>query len=69
MNGGTALCPICGGAMVAPLMASQVTAIGMRRIYRLIESGRLHFLEPAPDRLLVCTTSLRERDAEPEENE
>lgn len=45
-------CEICGEAkMVSPLLAAKILKIGTREIYRLIEIGKIHFVEmPAPDR-------------------
>ena len=56
-------CDFCGEAkMVSPLLAAKILKIGTREIYRLIEAGKIHFVEmPAPDRqIFVCCKSLTE---------
>lgn len=58
-------CGSCGTErwMVAPAAAAQLADLTTRAVYRLVESGRLHFEELAGCELLVCTDSLRrERD-------
>ena len=45
--------------MVAPAAAALLAGLSARAVYRLVESGRLHFEELAADELLICTDSLR----------
>jgi hypothetical protein len=47
--------------MISPDAAAAIAALTVRSIYRLVESGELHFIEE-PDGLLVCVRSLLERD-------
>lgn len=56
-------CPMCGGErlMLAPPAASAVAGVSTREMYRLIESGRVHFAEGGGDQLFVCAESLGRR--------
>jgi hypothetical protein len=47
--------------MISPDAAAAIAALTVRSIYRLVESGELHFIEK-PDGLLVCVRSLLERN-------
>ena len=51
--------------MVMPDEAARLTGTTARTIYRLVEAGRLHFLEGPEAGLLVCLESLNKisRDA------
>lgn len=51
-------CPVCGETvgLATPLIASAIHGSNEREIFRLIESGVVHFIEE--DRLLVCLNSL-----------
>ena len=55
-------CDFCGesSVMISPLLAAKLSRISTREIYRLIETGKIHFVEmPAPDRqIFVCSKSL-----------
>lgn len=54
-------CPQCGAdvEMTSPEVAAKIFDVSARTIYRLIESGQVHFVE-APDReLQVCLRSVR----------
>ena len=55
-------CPRCAAAvvMVTPENAMGITGISMRAVYRLVESGRVHFAETPEVVLLVCLSSLAE---------
>jgi hypothetical protein len=52
-------CPTCEETIefVAPQIAAVTLNTTEREIYRLVESGRVHFLEI--DRVLVCMRSIR----------
>lgn len=45
--------------MVTPEEAADVLRLPVRRIYRLIEAGELHFQETTAGAVLVCLESLR----------
>ncbi len=62
----TAWCRDCAGhpAMLTPEEAAGLSGLSLRAIFRLIEAGRVHFLETAGDRLLVCPASLAPLSAE-----
>ena len=54
-------CPVCKSLveMAAPQVAAIIWHKTEREIYRLVESGRVHFVET--DRVLVCMRSLSDR--------
>jgi len=56
------MCPECGGEsfMLRPEKLAEATQIPAREIYRLVESGSVHFLER--DGVFVCLTSLLGRE-------
>ncbi len=51
-------CPFCQTTveMLTPQLAAAVSKTPIREIFRLIESGRLHFMET--DEIRVCLNSL-----------
>ena len=51
-------CPVCKSMvdMAVPKVAAIIGHISEREIYRLVESGNVHFTET--DRILVCVSSL-----------
>lgn len=53
-----AFCPLCQALveMLTPQLAAAVSKTTIREIFRLIESGRLHFMET--DEIRVCLNSL-----------
>ena len=53
-----AFCPQCQALveMITPQLAAAVSKTTIREIFRLIESGRLHFMET--DEIRVCLNSL-----------
>ena len=53
-------CPMCETTveLAAPRIAAVTLNTTEREIYRLVESGRVHFLET--DRVLVCMRSVTE---------
>lgn len=55
-----AVCQKCEveSLMFPPERIAELTNISTREIYRLIESGKVHFIEK--ERILVCVESLRE---------
>ena len=64
---GTA-CEICTGnsRLVSPLLAAQILQTDTRVIYRLIESGKIHFVETNGKQLFVCLSSLAQASARQE---
>ena len=53
------LCEFCGdGKMVSPLLAAKILKIGTREIYRLIETGKIHFVEMPDKQIFVCLQSI-----------
>jgi hypothetical protein len=57
----TVFCPQCQASveMLTPQLAAAVSKTTIREIFRLIESGRLHFRET--DEIRVCLNSLSAR--------
>ena len=55
-----AFCPECKSLveMAAPPVAAILSQTTEREIYRLVETGKLHFVET--DRVLVCLQSLKD---------
>jgi hypothetical protein len=53
-----AFCPECKSLveMAAPPIAAVLTHTTEREIYRLVETGKVHFIET--DRVLICLNSL-----------
>ena len=52
-------CPVCAaGAMVTPEEAATIARVTVRNIYARVEAERVHFLETADGRLLLCVNSL-----------
>ena len=53
-------CEVCGEAsvMISPLLAAKLCKISAREIYRLIESGKIHFVEMADNQIFVCPPSI-----------
>ncbi|HWP41595.1 MAG TPA: hypothetical protein VNO14_00070 [Blastocatellia bacterium] len=58
-----ALCAECGDMvhMIMPEEAMALAGVSSREIYRLVEAGRVHFLETADGFLLICLDSLPAR--------
>ncbi len=54
----TVFCPQCQALvkMITPQIAAALCGLSEREIFRLIENGRLHFVEA--ERVLVCPNSL-----------
>ena len=55
-----AFCPQCKSSveMATPPIAAIIAKSGEREIYRLIETGNIHFVET--DRVFICLKSLNE---------
>jgi hypothetical protein len=52
-------CAACGETeFVTPETAAVLAGVNTRSVYRLVEAGRLHFLETPEGFLLVCLRSL-----------
>ena len=56
----TDFCPRCGSyvEMVSPDILALLSGSVERKIFRSIEDGRIHFIEP--DRILACSTCYRD---------
>jgi excisionase family DNA binding protein len=55
------VCPECAtgvASMVTPEEAARLAQISKRHLYRLLENGKLHYLEGEGDSLLICLHSL-----------
>jgi len=59
---GSPRCPYCFArpTMISPDAAAAIAALTVRSIYRLVESGEVHFIEE-PEGLFVCARSLLEQ--------
>ena len=57
-------CALCGGStpMVTPEEAGVRLGLGVRAVFKLIEDGRIHFLERPEGALLVCLWFVRLSD-------
>lgn len=57
-------CPVCGKRVQAlkPDIAAVVIGVGTRLIYKLVESGGLHFTENQDGTILICDNSLLQPD-------
>jgi len=53
-------CADCHAAvtMLRPEEAAALIGRSVRAVYRLVEAGALHFIEPADGSLLICPNSL-----------
>ena len=58
-------CPTCAAAvvMVPPENGIGVAGVSARAIYRLVESGKVHFAETNDGVLLICLSSLDNYEA------
>jgi excisionase family DNA binding protein len=58
---GETRCPVCAERprMISAEEAAAVTGLSRRAIYRLVESGRIHFNETSDGVLLICLALLR----------
>ena len=56
-------CELCGegSAMIPPLLAAKLSRISTREVYRLIETGKIHFIEMADSQVFVCSVSFSRR--------
>jgi hypothetical protein len=63
-------CAECGNDvwMVTPNEAASILLTDTRAIFRLLEAGKIHFLETETGELLVCSTSLEGGPARPQGN-
>jgi hypothetical protein len=54
-------CESCAAivSMYLPERAAALSEVASREIYRLVESGELHFVETDAGELLICSWSLR----------
>ena len=58
----TAFCPACGRNtnMLPPDAAAAAAGTTTRNIYRWIEESRVHFVEPEPGHIFICSESLQQ---------
>ena len=56
-------CPAGQGVMVAPDEAAALAGVSPRAVYRLVESGAIHFAETPDGVLLVCLDSFARADS------
>ena len=63
-------CGECGRDvwMVTPNEAASISLTDTRAIFRLVEAGKIHFLETETGELLVCSKSLEGGPARPQGN-
>jgi hypothetical protein len=56
-----AACPECGEEVewLTATSAAQATELTEREVFRLAESGRIHFAESGSGQFLVCSRSLK----------
>ncbi|MBX7173506.1 MAG: hypothetical protein K1X72_21240 [Pyrinomonadaceae bacterium] len=61
-------CPECEGdeVMIAAESAASVFGFSRREVYRMVESGRIHFLETEAGILFICQKSLENNSPENE---
>jgi hypothetical protein len=59
-RGTTRWCPMCAAKvhMVMPAEATEITGMMPSTVYRLVESGQVHFEQTAEGLLLICLSSL-----------
>lgn len=57
------LCKLCGekSAMISPLLAAKLSRTSTREVYRLIETGKVHFIEMPDSQVFVCSVSFFHR--------
>jgi formate dehydrogenase assembly factor FdhD len=57
--GNTTVCELCGieTTMIRPHEAAKILKITPREIFRLVESGKVHFLEAETSELFICRES------------
>ena len=53
-------CSQCDGesSLLTPVRAAGLLSVSTREIYRMLESGRVHYLEESYEQLLICLNSL-----------
>lgn len=56
-------CELCGegSAMISPLLAAKLSRTSTREVYRLIETGKVHFIEMPDRQIFVCSASFFHR--------
>lgn len=52
-------CAKCGEPMVVAEQAAKLLGIAQRQIFRIVETGSVHFCETATGTTLVCIASMR----------
>ena len=53
-----AQCRQCAQRMISAHAAASLFSVGVRAIYRLVESGKIHFAEIDAGEVLVCSVSI-----------
>ncbi len=58
-------CENCGAQvpLLTPERAAAIAGVSVRTIFRHVETGQLHFVEPPDGRLLICANSLADRNS------
>ena len=53
-------CSQCGGefAVLIPSLAAEFLSVSTREIYRMVEDGRVHYVEAPDQELFICLNSL-----------
>lgn len=56
----TSWCLHCNGefSLLTPGLAAELLSVSTRMIYRMVESGRVHFFEATDGELFICLNSL-----------
>jgi hypothetical protein len=56
----TIQCGQCAELLIPAQMSADFFGISSRTIYRLIESGKIHFVETEANEIYICSASLKE---------
>jgi len=54
--------------MISPLLAAKLLRVSTREIYRLIETGKIHFIELEDRQMFVCPVSLKASEPQQKQN-
>lgn len=55
------LCPQCGKKMHEAQNAANILKIGLRQLYQMVETNRVHFLETEEKTGFLCLSSIKEK--------
>jgi hypothetical protein len=56
----TIYCPHCAAEMIPAQISAEYFGFSSRVIYRLIEAGKIHFLETESNKIYICPVSTAE---------